>query len=106
MTSPQAVNCADSGDGSPGAVTIDATASYLEFTNADVHGCTVTIGESGSIEGESWTVAIVSNAGGTVDFSDSAGVSELAGVFNATINDTLTLVYNGVAYVEIARSVN
>jgi hypothetical protein len=103
---PQAATCPDSGDGSPGVLTLTATRGYIEITNSDVHGCTLTVGEGSALEGESFTAVVVSTAGGAVNFADTAGVTEISGAFAAGLHDTITLYYNGTAYVEVSRSDN
>lgn len=106
-STPQAVTCADSGDGNPGALTITPAATYIEVTNSDANGCNVTMGEGSAVVGELLVLAVVSSAGGTVNFADSAGVSEIAGAYNAAINDTIAMVYGNTAtYREWARSNN
>lgn len=90
------------------ALTITPTvSSYVEITNADVDGCDITIGETGISVGTLVTLCVVSNAGLTVDFADTAGVTELAGAFAANIDDCLTLRYgNTTTWREVSRSAN
>jgi len=101
----QAVTCTD-GVGKS-ALTITPTSSYVEITNADVDGCDITMGETGMLPGMSVTLCVVSNAGTTVDFADTAGITELAGAFTANIDDCLVLRYgNTTTWREVSRSSN
>lgn len=106
VNSPSTVTCTDSGDGSPGAVTITPTTSFVQLTNSDADGCAVTLSESGAAVGQGVEIIVVSSAGGTVDFADTAGVTELAGAFSAGQWDALTLRYSVDRWVETARSNN
>lgn len=99
---PQAVECTDSGDGSPGALTLTPTSSRVHVTNSDSNGCTVTMGETGMTSGFTVEVIVVSNAGGTVDFADSAGVLETpAAGYALAIYDTATFGYVSDRFVAI-----
>jgi hypothetical protein len=103
----QSVTCASSGDGSAGALTITPTANLILVTNSDADGCAVTLSETGAAAVKGLvTIAVASNAGGTVDFADSAGVSELAGAFTAAINDNITIFYMTNTWVEQGRKDN
>lgn len=101
---PQAVTCADTGDANPCTVTITPTARYVEVTCNDANTCDVTMGESGAVEGAMVTLVNVST--NTVDFPDTAGVSEIAGAFAAGQHDAITLGYNGNTWFQISRSDN
>lgn len=72
----------------------------------DADGCTITISESGAVEGHKSQVVIISSTTGSVDFSDTADVSELAGAFTANQYDTIGLMYIGDRWIEINRSDN
>lgn len=106
VLSPSTATCADSGDANPGTVTITPTTSAVHLTNSDANGCTATLSESGAVSGQSVEIIVVSNAGGTVDFSDAVGVSELAGAFSAAEWDVLTIRYTVDRWVETGRSNN
>lgn len=73
----QAVTCTDSGDASPGALSLAPTTSYVAITNSDADGCVVTLSETGAAEGRIFEARVVSTAGGTVDWTNSAGVQEV-----------------------------
>lgn len=103
---PQSVTCADSGNGSPGAATITVSSTTVGVTNSDADGCTLTMSESGASAGQYVTIVIVSNAGGTADLTDTAGVSEMSGSFLMAIDDSITFVYMNSAWHETARSNN
>ncbi len=103
----QAVTCTDNTVGaSAQALTIQPTASVVNITNADPDGCDITMSETSPLSYLPITLVVISNAGGTVNFADSAGVSELAGAFNADIADTLSLIYTNSAFHETGRSAN
>lgn len=103
----QAVTCADSGGVGAQTATITPTSSYIEITNADADGCDITMGETGMAAGAKVDICVVSNAGTTVNFADTAGVSELAGAFAANIDDCLSLRYgNTTTWREVSRSAN
>jgi hypothetical protein len=101
------VTCTDNGTGSAGTLTIQpAGFTVVNVTNSDIHGCTVTLGETSAVSGWQVVLVVISNAGGTVNFADTAGVSHLAGALTADVNDTLTLVYSNNAWNEVSRSAN
>lgn len=103
----QAVTCADSGGAGAQTATITPTSSYIEITNADADGCDITMGETGMAAGAKVDICVVSNAGTTVNFADTAGVSELAGAFAADVDDCITLRYgNTTTWREVTRSAN
>lgn len=74
--SPSVATCANSGDGSPGFLVITPTTSTVRPTNSDANGCTASLSEVGAVNGQQLRITLVSNAGGTLDFADSAGVQE------------------------------
>lgn len=94
----------------PGAVTIGSsgtltpTTTLVKLTCSNGGGCTVTMGETGIVDGQ--TVKIVNVSANTANFADTSGVSELAGTFAMGQWDTLTLQYVTDRWVEIARSNN
>lgn len=102
----QSVTCADSGGVGAGALTLTPTMPRVHITNADADGCAVTMGETDMVSGMSVQIIVVSNAGTTVDFADTAGVSEIAGAFTAAVYDSITLGYVSDRWVELARSNN
>jgi hypothetical protein len=102
----QAVTCTDSGNGSPGALTITPSTSYVEITNSDADGCTITLSETGAAKGRTVEIVVVSTAGGTVNFADTSGVTELAGAFAAGIYDSIILRYIADRWIESTRSDN
>jgi len=110
VVEPQrAQTCADSGSGSPGTLTIDIDASYIQITNSDVDGCTITISETSAVTGAKADLIVVSNAGGNVVVSNQAGVIALsASPYNMTLTDSLSVRYSSVlnAWTETSRSVN
>ncbi len=102
---PQTVTCT-AGEG-VSALTITPTSSYIEITNADGDGCNITMAETAMVAGTRVTLCVVSNAGTTVNFADTAGVTELAGAFAANIDDCISLIYgNTTTWREISRSAN
>ena len=101
----QAVTC--SAGAGVATLTITPTAGYVEVTNSDADGCDITMGEGSIVVGTVVTICVVSNAGTTVNFADTAGVSELAGAFAANVDDCLTLRYgNTTTWREVSRSAN
>lgn len=94
----------DNGGGTAATDTLTPNGSYIEADCLDADGCNVTIGETSAIEGD--TLYILNTGSNTINFADSSGVSELAGAFAAGHNDTLTMMYDGDAYVEFSRSNN
>jgi hypothetical protein len=107
ISTTQAATCADDGAGTAASLTLTPLSHVVALTNLDTHGCTVTLGETGVTSGTmATTIVVISNAGGTVDFADTAGVSELSAAFNAAATDTLTLVYINSAWHEVGRSNN
>jgi len=104
----QAETCTDNTVGaSAQALTITPTSSYIEITNADADGCNITMSETGMVAGRVATLCVVSNAGATVNFADTAGVTELAGAFTANIDDCITIRYgNTTTWREVSRSAN
>ena len=105
-STPVAFTCADSGNGSLGTLTLLPTSSVVNLTNSDADGCTVTMSESGALSGATVTIVVISNAGGTVNFADTAGVSELSGALTLAVTDTLTLIYTNSAWYQLTTSNN
>lgn len=73
---PSTATCTDTGDGSAGFLVITPSTSTVRVTQGDPHGCSSTPSETGARDGQQLRVINVSNAGGTLDFADSAGVQE------------------------------
>lgn len=102
--SPQFLTVASNGGGTPATATLTITNAYVEITCNDADGCNITLSESGNYAAE--PVTIVNTSGYTVNFSDTSGVSELAGSCALGRWDTLTLYYEGSRWVETDRSNN
>jgi hypothetical protein len=100
---PQAATCVDSGDGNPGALTINPTASLVYVTVSDADGCALTMGETNVVSGMRLQLITVAGSG---TYSDTAGVTELAGGFVAGLYDSLSLRYIADRWVETGRSDN
>lgn len=92
--------------GGASALTLIPTGNVILITNDDADGCDVTMSETGADAGHVVRIVVISNAGTTVNFADSAGVSEIAGAFTAAVWDSITLVYSGATWVELGRSNN
>lgn len=105
-TPVQSATCADSGDGSAGALTLLPTANFIQITNSDAHGCAVTMSETGMVAGTEITIEVVSSAGGTVDFADTSGVTELSGALTLGLYDTLRLAYSTSRWAMLGTSNN
>ena len=103
---PQTATCTDSGDGSASTLTLTPTANVVEITNSDADGCTVTMGETSMVSGTVVRIVVVSNAGGSVAFADTSGVSETTGAISLAIYDTLTFLYTTTRWVELGTSNN
>lgn len=109
VEAPLAATCADSGTGAAGTLTLDITASYIQLTNNDANGCVVTVSEASAIAGGHTEIVIISNAGGTVDFADQAGILEMSATpYNMDLRDSLSLRYAGTLneWLESSRSNN
>lgn len=102
----QSVTCTSTGTAALGALTITPTASYVEITNSDVDGCDITISETGAAAGRTVELVVVSNAGGTVNFADTAGVTEIAGAFTAGLYDNICLRYTASTWYQNCRNDN
>lgn len=82
--------------------TVTPTSLTIYLTCTDAGGCAVTLGESSVTDGR--IVRFINVSANTVNFSDTSGVSELAGAFACGQWDTLTLIYVVDRWVELARS--
>jgi hypothetical protein len=106
--SVQSLTCTDSGDGNPGALTITPTATLLRvdisLTVNDSDGCTITMAETGAVEG---TIANIVNisAANTATFLTSAGVLTLkqGSAFVMAADESLTIQYKSSEWLEIGR---
>ena len=97
---------ADSGDGSPATATLTPTANFMTCTCQDANSCDIAMGESDMQVGQVIYIYATEASPNTCDFTDSSGVSELAGNYSMDAEDTLTLLYTGSTFVELARSDN
>ena len=106
--STQSVTCADDAAGTNAALTVTMTAptQTVLITQADAHGCDITVSETNAVTGWDVTFVVIAVTAGAVNFADSSGVTELAGAFAADINDTLHLQYGTAAWHEVSRSAN
>lgn len=95
---------ADTGDGTPRAITLTPATNYIEITCNDADTCDVTMDETGALQGN--RITIINISANVVDMADSAGVSELAGVFAMGQYDSVELMYTSDRWVEVARSDN
>lgn len=95
---------ADSGDGNPATHSLAPSTSYVSLTCNDANNCTITMNETGAVDGQ--IVRIVNVSANVCDFSDTSGVSELAGNWAMGQYDTLELIYATDRFVEIGRSGN
>lgn len=100
----QTLTVADNGGGTAAAQTLNPSSGFHLCTCNDANGCTITVGESAIKTGQELKVACTT--ANACNFADTAGVTELAGAFACTTNDTLHLIHNGTAWVEIGRSDN
>jgi len=98
------VTIAASGDGNPATHTLIPTATYVELTCSDSDNCTITMSETGAVQGQTCTITNIS--ANVCDFADSAGVSELAGAFAMGQYDMLDLIYLSDRWVERCRANN
>lgn len=106
--SAQSVTCTDSGDGNPGAVTITPTAGLhrvdISLTVNDSDGCTVTMAETGAVEGTIVNIVNIS-AANTATFTTSAGVLtlKLGSPFVMASKQSLVLQYKSSEWLELGR---
>jgi hypothetical protein len=103
---PEAVTVASSGDASPAVYQLTTpTKAQYQFTCSDTDGCRIQLGETGVSDGE---ILEIINVGGSnnVTMNDEAGVAELSAAITLGANDTLTLRYNGAAWVQVSTSNN
>ena len=84
LTRPtQSETCVDTGDGAAGALTITPTSNIIKLTNADAHGCDITMSETGMADGmrvEIWNIS-----------ANSATIANSAGVQEVNADGTITI---------------
>ena len=103
----QALNVTDDGVVND---TLTVTSGYVELSSVGVDAGTpnVVLSETGALEGDLLVVARVDAVAGDVTINEVDGVTEMAGA--ATLNtaefDTVTFIYTGTTWVELARSNN
>jgi hypothetical protein len=99
-----ATTIADSGGAGAASHTQSVYNSGVRYTCNDADGCDVTMSEVGAIDG--YAMTFTNESANTVNFTDTAGVTELAGNFAMGQYDTLTLRYVNDRWVELSRSNN
>lgn len=77
INSKQTLTIADSGDGNPATATWEPTASYTEATCEDTDGCTVTVLEATSVEGQ--IAELVNVSVNTINLANQANVLVISG---------------------------
>lgn len=104
----QTATCADDGAGTNATLTLlpSGIGTDIEITNADTTGCTVTMSETGMVAPWFVRIKVVATAGGTVDFADTSGVTELSAAYTMGLYDMLSLSYSTTRWVEAGRSNN
>ena len=89
---------------------INPSRDYIELTCNDANGCTIVMVIGADADGGglvAGTRVTFANAGSnTINFSDTAGRSELSAALAAAVDQTITLVYSGVKWREVGRSSN
>jgi hypothetical protein len=95
---------ADNGGGTAASGTVAALKSYVALTCSDVHGCDMTLSETGARDG--MTLTIVNVSANVANFADTSGVSETAGSFAAGQWDAIEYRYVTDRWVELGRSNN
>jgi parallel beta-helix repeat protein len=102
----QAVTVADNGNGgTPATATLTPTSSYVEITCNDAQTCDITMGEGSAREGD--LVIIVCLTTNSCDFANTAGVSQIsANPLQLGQYDSLSLIYTGDRWVQIANANN
>ena len=99
-----AVTIADSGGAGAATHTQSIYPAGVRYTCNDADGCNVTMSETSAADGH--TMTFTNESANTVNFTDTAGVTELAGNFAMGQYDTLTLRYVNDRWVEVSRSNN
>jgi hypothetical protein len=95
---------ADNGGGTAASGTIATLKSYIALTCSDVHGCDMTLSETGARDG--MTLTVVNVSANVANFADTSGVSETAGAFAAGQWDAIQYQYITDRWVELGRSNN
>ena len=101
-----AVTIADNGAGTPAAYTWQPGTgrTLFLFTCNDADGCDITMSETGSFTGV-YNMAVNVSAN-SITFTDTAGVTEMAGNFTAGQWDMIQFIYITDRFVETDRSDN
>ena len=100
-----AYTIASTGDANPAVLTLTPEwYRYVEITCNDPDTCDITMGETNVDEGMLFTAVNLST--NVVDWADTANVSELEGVFAAGQYDSITMIYAGDRWIEVARANN
>jgi hypothetical protein len=84
--------------------TFSESDASVSITCNDPDGCNVTLTETSILDGQ--RVCYVNVSANTVNFADTAGVSEIAGAFAAGQWDSICLQYRTDRWVELSRSNN
>jgi len=88
----------------PAAYNLELGTNHVTLNCADADGCNITVTENNPTDGQ---IVVITNIGANVcNFTDTAGVTELAGNFAMGQWDTLTLIYVNDRWVEVCRSNN
>lgn len=95
---------ASNGGGTAATLTLEPTQNIVTLTCNDTDGCDITMGESLAYTGA--LITIINIGTNVCNFADTAGVSELAGVFAMGQYDVLRLAYVASTWVEVGRSNN
>ena len=100
----QTVTIATSGDANHATGTITPTTSYVNLVcNDDNPGCTVSLSETGAVDGQ--IVTIINTSANHCDFADQGGVLNIIGsAYVMAQGETLTLQYATNQWQEIARA--
>lgn len=102
---PGTQSIADNGNGGTAAtLTFTPTTTLVKMTCSDANGCDITMAETGIKDGQ--ILKIVNVSANTINFADTANVTELAGAAALGQWDSLTMIYITDRWVEISRSNN
>lgn len=100
-----AITVNDNGNGGTAATdTLTPATKNIQYTCNDAQGCDVTLSETGAVNG--YRVTIANLSANTVNFADTAGVTELAGAFAMGPLDSMTIIYQNDRWIEACRSNN
>lgn len=104
-TAAQAQTIADNGaGGSKATATLTPTTSFVRVSCSDVDGCTETLSETGAVDGQ--ILRIINASANGVDFTDTSGVTEMAGNVTLAQYQSLSFIYSSDRWIETARSAN